>query len=306
MSTRTTTPYVAPTARGAQRLGIARLLMKWLTDWLPALPLLLLTFGMLVAPAVALIIQSVTADEGSFTLVHWVTTLNSAADQRAIFTSLRLGATCATISLIFGGPIAYLLTRMVSAKRAAWLAALNVAANFGGIGLAFGYVATLGTLGMVTLLLQQIGLPFKPPAPSSFWGLALAYEYTNIPLFVLLTIPTMAMLRPEWREAAEASAATPLQYWRMVGLPILAPFLGASWLLIFTWSVGLYGLPFALGGASTAGQIRLITLQIGIGLQAAFGGPQRVAVLAVLLMILATISLVLYRIVVRRALRWFV
>jgi putative spermidine/putrescine transport system permease protein len=79
--------------------------------------------------------------------------------------------------------------------------------------------------------------------------------------------------------------------------------LGAGWLLIFTWSIGIYGLAFALAGANASGQLRLMTLQIGYTLQASFS-EERAAVMAVILMLFASISLVAYRFLVRWALRW--
>ena len=94
---------------------------------------------------------------------------------------------------------------------------------------------------MVTLLLNGTGIAFSPPSPASFLGLLLAYVYTNVPLFVLLTVPAMNVIRGEWMEAAEICGATRRQFWRMVGIPVLTPFLAAGWLLIFTWSIGIYG-----------------------------------------------------------------
>ena len=55
---------------------------------------------------------------------------------------------------------------------------------------------------MVTLLLQEAGIPFTPPSSASFLGLAIAYVYTNVPLFVLLTLPAMGVVRGDGMEAA--------------------------------------------------------------------------------------------------------
>ena len=195
---------------------------------------------------------------------------------------------------------------MITARRSVWLALLNVAANFGGIGLAFGYIAALGTYGMVTLAMHDLGIPFDPPEIGSIASLVLAYLYTNVPLFVLLTLPAMAIVRQEWLEAAEVSAASRWQFWRYVGLPILTPFLFAGWILIFTWSIGIYGLAYAMGGtALETGKLRLITIQIGLTLNTGAGREERSYVLAVVLLLLATVSLLAYRFIMRWALRWF-
>jgi len=298
------------TAGNADTANPARATLRWVGNglalWLPALPLLLLAIALLVAPTIELILSSVRGEAGGWTIQYWRDTLASNGGRQAISTSLRLALICATLSLLIGGPLAWLISRMLTLRRSVWLALLNVAANFGGVGLAFGYVAALGTYGMLTLALRDIGLGFDPPPIGSLTSLVLAYEYTNVPLFVLLTLPAMGILRTEWMEAAATSSATRAQFWRFVGLPMLAPFLAAGWLLIFTWSIGIYGLAYAMGaGAATIGRLRLITLQIGLTLNTGVGREERAAVLAVVLLLFATVSLVAYRIILHRALRWF-
>lgn len=277
-----------------------------LAAWLPALPLLIVAGAFLLLPTIQIVYQSVHNSEVGWTFQFWKDTFNSAGGQKSIKTSLRLGVTCATLTLIVGGPLAWLISRMLTLKRSFWLALMNVSANFGGIGLAFSYVAALGTYGMVTLAFNDIGIGFHPPQIGTLTSLILAYEYTNVPLFVLLTLPAMSILRTDWMEAAEVAAASRFQFWRYIGVPILAPFLLAGWLLIFTWSIGIYGLAYALGAnASAAGQLRLITLYIGLFLNTSAGREERAAVMAALLLGMAAISLILYRLILRWALRWF-
>jgi putative spermidine/putrescine transport system permease protein len=293
----------AVAARPSPALGAK--LRDGLADWLPALPLLLLATLLLVLPTVALILGSFGIPQGA-TLDYWVDTLQSNGGRSAIWTSVRLGLVCAALALLVGSPLGWFISRMITARRAIWLALLNVAANFGGIGLAFGYMAALGAYGMVTLALHEVHIPWMPPEIGSFTSLVMAYSYTNIPLFVLLTLPAMGILRQEWLEAAEVCAASRGQFWRFVGLPVLSPFLLAGFLLIFTWSIGIYGLAYALGNtAATTGRLRLITLQIGINLNTGAGSEERSYVLAVVLLLLATGALLAYRAVMKRALRWF-
>jgi putative spermidine/putrescine transport system permease protein len=305
MDSKVTLEPAVPSPAAGQLPSLAQALIRWGADWLPALPLLLVTYGLLVAPVVALLIQSFWADEGGLSLSHWAEVLTSRGDRRAIITSLQLGFTSATIALVLGGPAAWLISRMLPVRRSIWLALLNMATNFSSIGLAFGFVSILGTYGMVTLAFQQLGLPFVPPPPGSFWGLVLAYSYTNVPLFILLTIAGMGILRHDWLEAAQTCGATQWRFWRSIGLPILTPFLGAGWLLVFTWSLGLYGIPFALAGNGATRKVTLITLEIGDILQASISGQGEAAVLAMVLLVLAGGSLFTYRWMLRRAAQWF-
>jgi putative spermidine/putrescine transport system permease protein len=278
----------------------------WLAAWLPAIPLLFLVATCLIAPVVMLVWQSVTGmGETGLSLDLWFRVLGQHANQDAILTSLVLAAACATVTLVLGAPLAWMISRMLRGKRAFWLGLLNVSANFGGIGLAFAYMATIGTVGMLTLIVQGLGIGFEAPREGSMPALLMAYEYTNVPLFVLLTIPAMSILRDDWWEAAQVSSATRLVFWRRIGVPILSPFLLAGWLLIFTWTLGIYGIAYGLAGQSGATAVHLITLQIGSALQSdVLLGPGRAAILAVVLMLFASTSLVLYRLLLRRATRW--
>ena len=273
--------------------------------WIGAIPLLVVVFLCLVAPAAMLFARAFVTDAG-IGLDRWSAVLDQASTRQAVATSLGLGVTCAVISALVGTPVAWLVSRMLARPRAGWLGLFNVAAHFGGIGLAFAYVATLGAFGMLTLFIQGLGVDFQPPGRASFTALVITYEYANIPLFVLLTVPAMGILRAEWSEAAQMAAATRFQFWRRVGLPVLMPFILAGFILSFTWAIGIYGIAFALAGDNPQMPIRLITLQIGHVLaDDAVNGSARAGLLSVLLVVIALVALVTYRWLMRRGLRWF-
>jgi putative spermidine/putrescine transport system permease protein len=279
-------------------------LRRWLADWGPALPLLAVVAAMLLAPALQLIWGSLVRD-GSPTLANWADVLSSPRHQREIAGTLFLAGVSASVATLVGTPLAMLVGRMPAFRRSGWLALLNVAANIGGIGLGFALVATIGSVGMVTLALRGLGLPWAPPPVDSFEGLILGFAYTNVPLFVILTLPAFGILRDDWAEAARVAAASRTQYWRRIGLPILAPFIAAGWLLIFTWSIGIYSLAYALAGTGGSQRVPLMTLRIGTVIQSDVFTTWRADVLAVLLMAIALAALWAYRGLLRRGARWF-
>ncbi len=270
---------------------------RFLPRWGPALPLLAFTFAMLVLPALRLVHDTFALRGGGYGLDNIIRVVESPLDLRAIGGSLALGLVQATLATALGAPAAWLITRMRLGGRAFWLSLMNVASNFAGIGLAFGFVALIGATGMLTLLL---GISF--PSVGSFSGMNVVYLYFNIPMFVLLTLPALSVLKDDWQEAAEVCRATRWQFWRHVGIPVLAPFVIAGWLLIFTWTIGVYAVAYAL--ASSPGSQKLITLQIGTTLESSVFGFERAAVLSVLLMLLAVGATALYRLSLRRAARW--
>ena len=285
------------------RASLGARLGAWLADWSLALPLIGVAGVVLVTPMAAMILASVTDDAGAFTLANWTGTYKALSAQRAVLNTLGLAAAVATIALVVGAPLSWIVSRLARLNRSLHLGILNVATNFSGIGLGFAYVATLGAFGMVTLALKRVGIDAAPPPQASFWGLVLAYEYSNVPLFVLLSLPAMALVRDEWWEAAQASAATRLQFWRHVGWPVLRSFLLADWLLIFTWSAGMYGVPVALEGDRPAA-FRLVTVEMYRSLFGSLFGERRMPVFAVSLMALAVVSLLAYRGITRSGNRW--
>ncbi|MEP7360067.1 MAG: ABC transporter permease subunit [Chloroflexota bacterium] len=280
-------------------------LARRLSGWIGALPLLVVVALFLVAPIGVLLARSFFA-AGGLSLGTWTELLSSPQILKALLTSIALGATCALLSTIIGTPLAWLISRLAARPRAAWLSIFNVAAHFGGIGLAFAYVITFGAFGMVTLLLNDLGAHIQTPARDSFAALVITYEYANVPLFVLLALPALGIVREEWSEAAQVSSATRWQFWRRIGLPLLAPFIAGGALLSFTWAIGIYGIAYALGGASPTVPTRLLTLEIGRAIaDDAVTGSARAGALSVVLIVLALIALAVYRLLVRRGLRWF-
>jgi putative spermidine/putrescine transport system permease protein len=78
---------------------------------------------------------------------------------------------------------------------------------------------------------------------------------------VLVIVPAFDGMRREWQEAAASLGASSLQYWRHVGLPILAPTILGATVLLFGNAFGAHATAFALtgGGAGT----KVVTILIG-------------------------------------------
>ncbi|MCV7154376.1 ABC transporter permease subunit [Mycolicibacterium pyrenivorans] len=283
---------------------------RWLTSvrtviaqWAPAIPFLVTAGGVLIAAGIWLIRTSFAGPDGGWTLQPWRDIFAQQITREAMVRSLGLSATVATVCLAVGSVLAYHVSGLARRGRAAAQALLNVAANFGGASLAIAMVSTLGAVGFVQLLVQDwfgrtLGFDLY-----SFWGLVVTYLYFLLPLYVLLVLPAMSVLRPEWWEAVQAAGGTRWHYWRRVGLPVLSPFLLSGWVLTFAWSLGQFSVPYALLGETTT--TSLITTRLGNFLFSATGGTnrfERAAALAVLLMVISALALVLYRLIATRML----
>ncbi len=277
-----------------------------LTSWLGLVPFLLFCLLFEVLPAI-IIIQGSFSDNttGGFTLNNFQRVLSLSSNLHAFETSISISIVTALIGGILGGLAAY----GVYTLRASWLRNLligfsAIAANFAGVPLAFAFVATLGVTGFVTAALLNIfhldlyGLGFSI---YQFWGLVIVYVYFQLPLMILLTLPALNGLRPEWHEAATNLGASNFTYWRRVGLPVLLPSLVAASMLLFANSFGAFATAFALA----QGNINLVPILINFVMNGNvivdFGLGNALAV-GMIIVLLVAVSL--YTVMLRRVNTW--
>ncbi|MFD9565034.1 ABC transporter permease [Streptomyces sp. NPDC059994] len=267
-------------------------------SWLAALPLLAfvaLAFGL---PAVAMFNGALTVS-GSYGLGNLDQSLHGAY-RTALLGSLKLAAVTAAIGSVLGLLLAQaVVTSRGRALREAVLTASGVLANFGGVPLAFAFVATLGNAGVLT---TRLGLGRHGWSLYSFWGLTLTYLYFLVPLMVLTVAPALDGLRPQWREAALNSGAGAWQYWRHVGIPVLLPTLLGGFVLLFGSAFAAYATAAAMVGSS----VPLVTLQIADALSGnVLIGQENVALALSLDMVLvAALVMAVHLPLQRRSARW--
>ncbi|MER7924713.1 MULTISPECIES: ABC transporter permease subunit [unclassified Streptomyces] len=272
--------------------------------WIAVVPLLVFVAVAFGVPAVAML-------NGAFTVKNQATGATSystanlteslkGAYLTALVGSVKLSALSAALGTLLGLPLAQVVvTSRFRALREAVLTASGVLANFGGVPLAFAFVATLGNAGVLT---THLGLKDKGWDLYSFSGLVLVYLYFLIPLMVLTITPALEGLRTQWREAAQNNGATGVQYWRHVALPVLLPSLLGGFVLLFGSAFAAYATAAAMVGSS----IPLVTLQIADAISGnVLVGQENVALALSLDMVLvAGVVMAVYLPLQRRSARW--
>ncbi|WP_181803638.1 ABC transporter permease [Streptomyces shenzhenensis] len=272
--------------------------------WIAVVPLLVFTAVAFGLPAVAML-------NGAFTVKDPTTGVSSYTGRNltdslqgpyltALVGSVKLSALSALIGAVVGLPLAQAVVSSRSrALREAVLTASGVLANFGGVPLAFAFVATLGNAGVLTVHLHLADHGWDL---YSFWGLVLVYLYFLIPLMVLTITPALDGLRVQWREAALNNGATGVQYWRFVALPVLAPSLLGGLVLLFGSAFAAYATAAAMVGSA----VPLVTLQIADALSGnVLVGQENVALALSLDMVLvAGVVMAVYLPLQRRSARW--
>ncbi|MGR4879585.1 ABC transporter permease [Streptomyces sp. LARHCF249] len=272
--------------------------------WLAALPLLAFTglcFGLpLGAIAFGAVTRTDPADGATrLTGEHLARSLQGPY-LGSLIGSVQLSALTALLGGVLGVLIAQaVVTSRSSVLRNAALTASGVLANFGGVPLAFAFIATVGISGVVTQLADLTGLGWSL---YSFTGLTVVYLYFLIPLMVLVIAPALEGIRPQWREAAQNNGANGRQFWRHVGLPVLAPSLLGGFVLLFGTAFAAHATAAALVG----GSVPLVTLKIADALSGnVLTGQENVALALGLDMILiAGLVMAVYLPLQRRSARW--
>jgi putative spermidine/putrescine transport system permease protein len=220
--------------------------------------------------------------------------------------SIRISAASAAIGALFGLLItlAVIRGRLPGAIRATIMTFSGVASNFAGIPLAFAFLATLGRLGLVTIILKAVfGIDIYRAGFNvlSFWGLTLTYLYFQIPLMILIIAPAVDGLKKEWSEAAETLGASSWQFWRYVGLPVLWPNLLGTLSLLFANAFGAVATAYALTGSSLNIVPILLYAQIRGDV---LHNPGLGAALALGMIAVTALANIVYLVVRARAERW--
>jgi putative spermidine/putrescine transport system permease protein len=231
--------------------------VSW-TVWLGLAPFFIFGLAFEFLPLLT-VVQSSLTSKGLLTVEFYRQALDPLF-LRSFVNSMKLSATTASLGVIFGTLVAYaIITTQNKFVQNALTALSDVTTNFGGAPLAFAFIVILGSTGVITLILQQAGIQLYPNFRIySISGLTIAYLYFQLPLMILLIIPSLHGLKREWREAALNLGASTFRYWLEIALPILLPALLSGFLLLFANSFGAYATAWTLTGSD----VDLITIRI--------------------------------------------
>jgi putative spermidine/putrescine transport system permease protein len=225
-------------------------------------------------------------------------------EKKSFYLSLKLSFLTAFLGAIIGTVLAY---AAVTAKRPKWLRNLvtafsGVAANMGGVVLAFLFISLLGAQGLGTKVLKAAGWDLYSGKfnLNGFAGWATVYMYFQIPLMILVTLPAVDGLKDSWREASSNLGGTTFTYWRRVGLPVLMPSMLGGFMLLFANSFSA----FATAAVLNAGA-NLVPVRISFYLQGDISGKSPMPfALATWMILFMAVSMGGYLLLRRRAERW--
>ncbi len=286
----------APQARPARRGS------GW--AWLGLLPFFIFSFAFMFLPVAFLVIGSFLNSDGQVTIQNYAD-LSTGIIPGAFALSIEISL----VTAIGGGLFGFLLAAAVilgglpKFLRTALMTFSGVASNFAGVPLALAFIFTLGQLGFLTVILKELGVDIYGSGFTLYnkIGLELVYMYFQFPLMILIIAPAIDGLKREWREAAENAGATGAQYWRHVALPILAPSILGTMILLFGNAFGAQATAFQL----TGGTLNIVTLVISSQIRGdVLHNPGLGYAIAMGMVVIMGISIALYSVLQRRSERW--
>jgi putative spermidine/putrescine transport system permease protein len=294
-----------PADRAAPRGRIGRGRRRGL-DYLGLLPFATFVSLFLLWPTMLVVLGAFEDPEGGLTLANLAQTAQGTYLETFV-NSVVLSAITAVLGAVFGGLLAWAISigRRDGLLRRLVLAGSGTLAQFGGVMLAFAFLATFGFNGLLTLFLHE-----RLGVDTFAWGawiyelpgLVLVYTYFQIPLMVIVFLPAVDGLRPQWREACESLGGSGWTYWRHVGFPILWPsFLGAT-LLLFANAFSAYATAKALISQASP----LVPLRIGTFLtsEIVLGQENVGKALAFGMIVIVALTMSVYAILQKRTSRW--
>jgi putative spermidine/putrescine transport system permease protein len=283
---------------------VGNALLRRLRDGLPLLPFLAFIAIFLIIPTVTVIVSSVYAD-GVFSLER-IQALFTGTALAALWKSVLLSGSTAIIGAVLGSALAWLIvgSPRTSVIRRAVISLCSVLAQFGGVALAFAFLATVGLNGVLTLWVQQ-ALGWNLAGSGwlySLTGLILVYTYFQIPLMVIVFVPALEGLREQWREAAVSLGASTWQYWREVAVPLLTPAFLGSTLLLFANAFAAYATAAAL--VSQGSPIVPLLIRSALTSEVVLGQSGFAYALALEMIVVVAVVMTVYSALVRRTAKW--
>ena len=269
------------------------------------LPFLAFLAIFLIVPTVTVLVGAFQDDDGGFSLEK-ISKLNDETPLHVLRESLLLSFSSALVGAVLGALLAYLVVTAspTSVLRRVVTAVCGVLAQFGGVTLAFAWIATLGFNGLLTsVLADTVGT--DPAGVSQLYelpGLVLVYTYFQIPLMVIVFLPALEGLRPQWREAAVSLGATTWQYWTQVAFPLLRPAFLGSLLLLFANAFAAYATAAAL--ISQGSPILPLLIRNSLTSEIVLGQHDFAYALALEMVVVVAVVMALYAWLLKRTSKW--
>lgn len=213
-----------------------------------------------IFPIVTVAFRSLHTTDGQFTWNYYLNIIQEPLFRTAVLNSLLFATVASIVGAIGGTIVGYYAPHLPKAAKSLILSIYSLPNTISGLVVAFGFIVLLGRNGVLNLIVQRtFGLPRTAYFNIYSWpGLIVVYAFFMIPLMTLTMAAVFANLDYSLVEAARNLGAKPVQVWRHVIIPVLAPGFIAGISIQFAAMLGAFGTIVALVGIAK----NLVAVQI--------------------------------------------
>ena len=286
------------TPRRQPRSGLAK--------YLGLTPFALYVLLFLAIPTFLAVSTGLFTESGSFTFDNIAGIF--APNVLATFaSSFWVSAVTAVVGAVVGALVCYAMlgTRAEGALRTTVDSLSSVLAQFGGVMLAFAFIATIGNQGLITVILRNwLGIDLFANGQWLYQvqGLLPVYIYFQVPLMVITFMPALEGLKSQWAEANATLGGTRFTHWTRIAIPVLAPSFIGSLLLLFANAFSSYATAAAL--ISQGSQIVPLQIRSALVSETVLGRENMAGALALGMIVVMVVVMWGYSALQTRASRW--
>jgi putative spermidine/putrescine transport system permease protein len=219
------------------------------------LPAVVISVGMLIASQGVFLRISLFRDRGFGlldthpTLGNYLQVMTDSFYLRSLGLTFQIAAIVVVCSLAVGYPVAYVLTRMSSRWSTVFIAAIVASALVAEVIKVLGLIVIFSADGVMNRALVGLGVTAVPiRILGNVPGVVLGLLHFTLGFVVLLIFSVLRTIPRLLEEAAEIHGANALRvFWRVV-LPLSAPGVIVSGLVVFNLSMGAFTAVSLMGG----------------------------------------------------------
>lgn len=202
----------------------------------------------LIYPLIRLFYDSVTTEQGIFTLANYYQFFTDSYYLRSFFNSMVLGVACVITTSILGIAIAFLLLRYDFPARRLFSYLTIIPMIMPPLVGVMGFTFILGRAGTVNILLQDY-FGFQQPVNFMYGihGVLLVETLHLFPLMTLSIVDAMSKISPSLDEAADSVGSRGLRKFLDITFPLTTPGYVTGALLVFIWTFADFATPLVVG-----------------------------------------------------------
>ena len=260
---------------------------------LPMLVLLAMFFT-----SVFMLFSNAFVDRGGFSFRYFQQIIDRPDYHVVFYRTVISSVVVAILAVLFSYPIALLLWRadkwrntLLIVVLVPWLVSLVVRT--------YGWIIILGPKGFINAFLGWMGV-IETPLKLMFndTGIIIGLTHVLVPFAVISILSSLLSIEDNLEEASKVLGASGFETFRRIVFPLSLPGVFTAIMVLYLASVGAIVTPLLLGGLSE----KFVGTQIHSEVMASFN-MSKAAAWSICLLIIAFLSLILIKLIERRALR---